>query len=115
MTLSEFEIKLCEKMVAEFVQRRRPRPHVRHQVDLTFRIDDQSVEIYEVRPHWKDASRKIENPIAKATYNKSARNWKVFWQRADLKWHGYEPNLTVPSIEAFLDVVEKDEHACFFG
>ena len=115
MTLSEFEIKRCEKLVDTFIQGRRPPPHVRSELDLAFRISGQSVEIFEVRADWKDASRKLENPIAKATYNKSARNWKVFWQRADLKWHGYEPLLEAASIEEFLAVVDKDDHGCFFG
>jgi hypothetical protein len=115
MTLSEFEIKRCEKLVAEFIRKRRPPPHIRDRVDLTYRIKDQSVEIYEIRAHWQDGDRKLESAIAKATYNKSSSNWKVFWQRADFKWHGYKPHLMVASIEAFLDVVDKDEHGCFFG
>jgi hypothetical protein len=53
--------------------------------------------------------------MAKATYNKSERNWEVFWQRADLKWHGYMPKPEVGSIEDFLALVQKDEHGCFFG
>ena len=114
MTLSEFEIKRCEKLVADFIQKRRPPPHLRAKLDLAFRIKAQSVEIYEIRAHWEDADRKLESAIAKATYNKARRNWKVFWQRADFKWHGYTPNLVVESIEAFLDVVDRDEHGCFF-
>lgn len=115
MALSEFEIKRCEKAVAGFFQKRRPPPHLRGKVDLAFRIKGQSVEIYEIRAHWEDADKKLESPIAKATYNRRSRNWKIFWQRADLKWHGYTPHLVVSSIEAFLDVVDKDEHSCFFG
>ena len=113
--LSEFDTKRCEKLVAHFIERRRPPPHVRAEVDLAFRIDGQSVEIFEVRRHWKDHSQKLEHSIAKATYNKSKRNWKVFWQRADLKWHGYQPDPEVRSIEDFLALIQKDEHGCFFG
>ena len=115
MTLNEFETKRCEKLVAKFIEKRRPSPHVRADVDLTFRIDRQSVEIFEIRPNWRDRSKLQEHSIAKATYNKSKGNWKVFWRRADLKWHGYQPSAEVARIEDFLDVVEKDEHGCFFG
>lgn len=93
MTISEFEIKRREKLVAEFIRKRRPRPHLSDKVDLAFRVMDQSVEIYEIRAHRKDADKKLEFPIAKATYNKGSRNWKVFWRRSDLKWHGYTPRL----------------------
>jgi hypothetical protein len=115
VTLSEFEIKRCEKLVAQFIERRRPSPHLRAEVDLAFRINGQSVEIFEVRRHWRDNSKMLEHPIAKATYNKSRLNWKVFWRRADLKWHSYQSNSEVGSIEHFLDIVQKDEHGCFFG
>jgi hypothetical protein len=115
MTLSEFDTKRCEKLVAQFIEKRRPPPHVRADVDLSFRISGQSVEIFEVRPNWRDKTKLQEHSIAKATYNKSKRNWKVFWQRADLNWHSYFPNPEVASIEDFLAVVQKDEHGCFFG
>ena len=113
--LSEFETKRREQLVAEFIERRRPSPHIRSEVDLAFRMQGQSVEIFEVRRHWRDNSRRIEHPIAKATYIKTKRSWKVFWRRADLKWHSYQPVPEVPSIEDFLQVVQRDEHNCFFG
>jgi hypothetical protein len=116
LTLSEFDTERCEKLVAQFIQRRRPPPpHLRAEVDLSFRINGQSVEIFEVRPNWRDRRKLQEHSIAKAMYNKSKRNWKVLWQRADLKWHSYFPNPEVASIEEFLAVVQKDEHGCFFG
>jgi hypothetical protein len=93
---------------------RPPPPHVRDE-DLSFRIDRQSVEIFEVRPNWRDRSKQQEHSIAKATYYKSKRNWRVFWRSADLKWHSYIPNPEVASIEYFLAIVQKDEHGCFFG
>ena len=115
MTLSEFEIKRCEKLLAEFIERRRPPAHLRKDVDLTFRINRESIEIFEIRAHWTLRGKPIEHPIAKAKYNKSKRNWKVLWQRADLKWHSYESHPEVDAIEDFLLIVEKDDHACFFG
>jgi hypothetical protein len=115
VTFSEFNTKRCEKLVAQFIERRRPPPHIRAEVDLSFRISGQSVKIFEIRPIWNDKSKLLEHSVAKATYNRSKRNWKVFWQRADLKWHSYMPNSEVASIEDFLAVVQKDEHGCFFG
>ena len=115
MALSEFETKKIEKEVSAFVERRRPPPHIRPRLDLGFRISGQSVEIFEVRPAWKDPGRKIERPVAKATYVKSRGVWKVYWMRADLKWHSYPPAPTVGSVSRFLSLVEQDKHACFFG
>jgi hypothetical protein len=115
VTHSEFETKRNEKLVAQFIERRRPPPHIRVELDLAFRMQGESVEIFEVRPNWRDKSKKQENSIAKATYNKSKQSWRVFWKRADLKWHSYKPNPEVCTIEDFLALIQRDDHRCFFG
>ncbi len=115
MALSEFETKKIEKEVGAFVEKRRPPPHVRSELDLGFRIKGQSVEIFETRSLWNNPEEKIEGPVAKATYVKRYQVWKVFWQRADLKWHRYDPNPEVETLEEFLGLVDRDEYACFFG
>jgi len=115
MALNDIERKRIEKTVDEYVQKHRPAPHIRPQLDIGFRVSGQSVEIFEIRPRWKEPSVKMEHSVAKATYVRSQGLWKIFWMRADLKWHGYEPLPAVGSIEKFLAVVEKDEHACFWG
>jgi hypothetical protein len=115
MSISEFEIKRCEKYVGEYIEKHRPPAHIRNEVDLGYRINDQSIEIFEIRPLWNDPEKKIEEMVAKTTYVKKTGKWKVFWQMADMKWHGYEPMPEVDSLEAFLSLVEKDEHCCFYG
>lgn len=115
MAFSEFEIRKYEKIVGQFIEKRRPPSHIRSQVDLAFRVDGQSVEIFEVRPAWREPEKKMEHPVAKATYDKTQCIWRIYWQRADLKWHCYEPNPEVGTIEDFIALVDKDENACFFG
>ena len=115
MAISEFEIKRCEKELEKFLDLRRPPPHVRDELDISYRIEDQSVEIFEVRPQWDDPSKKIEASVAKTTYVKKEKHWKVFWQRQDLKWHSYEPMKIVSTFEEFLRLVHEDKHSCFFG
>ena len=115
MALSEFEQKRCERIVGAFVQARRPPAHIRPELDIGFRITGQSVEIFEIRPRWKEPSEILEHSVAKATYVKTEEAWRVFWQRADLKWHRYEPAPLVESLEAFVKLVDEDQHACFWG
>ncbi len=115
MALTEFEIKRCEKLVGQYIESRRPPAHIRNEIDLAYRIKGQSVEIFEIRPAWRDPKTRIESPIAKATYVKKNDVWKIYWQRADLKWHRYDPNSEVKSIEKFLEIVENDEFGCFYG
>lgn len=115
MAISEFEIKRCEKEIEKFLDIRRPPPHIRDQVDLGYRIENQSVELFEIRPRWDDPDTIIEIPFAKATYVKKEKLWKVYWQRQDLKWHSYIPVPTVQYFEEFLSVVNEDANGCFFG
>ena len=115
MALSELERKRVEREVAQFIDRRRPPPDVRPKLDLGFRVSGQSVEIFEIRPRWNNKSQKVEQSVAKATFVKSTRKWKVFWKRADLNWHSYPPMPQVRSLGHFLELVEEDAHACFFG
>ena len=115
MALNDIELKRIEMTVDTFVQKHRPAPHIRPELDIGFRIKGQSVEIFEVRPRWQEPRVKMEHPVAKATFVRSQALWKIFWMRADLKWHGYEPLPAVGTIEKFLAAVEKDEYACFWG
>jgi len=115
MALSEFETKRLEKIVGAFIEKRRPPPHLRPEIDLGFRVSAQSVEIFEIRPRYDRPQEKMEHPVAKATYVRVHDMWRVFWQRADLKWHRYTPAPHVASIEQFLALVDKDEYSCFFG
>lgn len=115
MAISEFEIKRCEKHVGQYVEKHRPPAHIRNEVDLCYRIEGQSVIIFELRAFWKNPKEKIEEMVAKTTYIKKDKVWKVFWQRADMKWHSYEPVPKVKTLDDFLLLVEEDKHCCFFG
>jgi len=50
--------------------------------------------------------KRHERDIAKFILASSAR---------DLEWHGYGPAPEVRSLEAFLNVVDRDEYCCFVG
>lgn len=115
MAFNELELKRIEKALSAFLGKRRPPAHIRPQLDLGYKVVGQSVELLEIRPQWDDPSVIHRHPFAKATYVKTQSEWKVYWQRADLKWHRYDPVPTVPSIERFLAVVNADEYCCFFG
>ena len=98
-----------------FIDKKRPPEHIRHQVDLSYNIEDQSIFIVEIRPNWKNPELKIECPIAKTTFVKAKNQWKVFWMRADLNWHGYTPKLFVKTIKEFTKLVKEDKLHCFWG
>ncbi len=115
MGISEFETKRIESITSKFVESRRPPAHVRSQVDLSFRVSDQSVEIFEIRPQWNDPNVRNEEPVAKATYVKSRKVWSVFWMMSDLKWHKYTPCPEVKFLEDFIVIIDEDKKSCFWG
>lgn len=115
MAISEFEVKRCEREIERFLSAKRPPAHIRNQLDFGYRIENQSVELFEIRPQWNNPENKIESAIAKATFVKKEQIWKVYWQRQDLKWHSYEPMPRVKYFEDFITLVSEDAHACFFG
>ncbi|HID44901.1 MAG TPA: DUF3024 domain-containing protein [Chromatiaceae bacterium] len=115
MAFSEFEIKRYGKAVETFLEQRRPPPHLRSQLDLGYRIGGQSIELFEIRPRWDQPDVIMELPFAKATWVKTGKVWRVYWQRADMKWHRYDPLPETDSLDTFFKAVAEDAYGCFFG
>lgn len=115
MAFRKAEREKWEPLVKAFIEKQRPPENVRYQIDLSYSINDQSIEIFEVRPQWQHPEEKVNLPVAKATWVRSQRIWKIYWQRADLKWHEYDPLSETESLERFLKEVGEDPMACFWG
>ncbi|MFT5722048.1 MAG: hypothetical protein ACI9W6_002368 [Motiliproteus sp.] len=115
MAFSEFEMVRYSKEVRTFIEARRPPAAVRNELDLGFLIEGQMIEIFEVRPAWNNPDKQLQQSIAKATYVKRQNLWKVYCQRADLRWHAYAPEPSVATLKQFLSLVDEDPHGCFWG
>lgn len=103
------------EVMENFLARRRPPAHVRHQVDVAYKIENQSVIIYEIREAFLNPGGHIESPVAKVTWIKGSNRWKVYWQRASGNWDSYEPRPVVNTLKDFIELVEEDTHHCFWG
>lgn len=110
-------IKTAEVIEAleNYINEIRPPENVRSKLDIAYKIDNQSVIIYEIRPLYNNPEIKIEENIAKATWVKAKGYWKIFWERADLKWHSYAPHPIAKTIREFVEVVAEDKYGCFWG
>ena len=115
MAFNNEQIEEIKKAAAKYMYYNRPPLEIRDKLDLGYRIKEQSVYLFEIRPGWNKPEEKIEPMIAKATYIKSKDHWKIYWMRGNLKWYPYDPDLYVKSISDFFDIVEADKHHCFFG
>jgi hypothetical protein len=87
------------EVLENYIYRKRPPENIRHQLDLAYKIEDQSVIIYELRPVWNKPKGIQECYVAKATFLKNKNLWRVFWLRAYLKWHSYKPNPTIKTLK----------------
>jgi len=115
MSFTEAEAKHVESVTVAFIEQVRPPEKLRSKVDISYRLQEQSVDLFEVRPHWQDPSRRTETPIVKTTYVRKQGIWKIYWQRANLKWYLYEPKAGVKSLEEVFAIVKADEYGCFWG
>ncbi len=115
MALTNIQIREINLAAEEFFKLHRPPEKIRHQVDINYRIDGQSVYVFEIRPRWDKPKEEIESSIAKTTFVKAKSHWKIFWLRANLKWDHYKPFPYTKNISQFFDIVAKDELGCFWG
>ena len=98
-----------------FWSRRRPPLHLRDRVREGQRFTDQSIELFIVRPAFNRPGEHVEESIAKLQYVRSHAVWRLFWKRADGKWHRYPPRPEAESLTAALGVIQEDPNGCFFG
>lgn len=114
MALDEFDHAMTEVKMDSYLEKTRPPAHIRPELDLGYKIENQSVILFEIRPHFQTNER-MEIGYAKTTYSKTDNIWKVYWHRADGKWHRYEPTPSVNRIEDFMELIDEDKYACFKG
>lgn len=95
--------------------RRRPDPSMRDRIREGQRLSGYTIELFYVRPAYLRPGEFTESEIAKLQFVRSRGVWKIFWKRADLKWHGYQPCPEVPTLAAALRVIDEDGYCCFFG
>jgi Protein of unknown function (DUF3024) len=103
------------ELMENYIERVRPPKEIREKLDISYRIENQSIVLHEIRPDWKDKTIYRTHDFAKTTYDKKNKIWKIYWQRASLKWDLYQPQPTVQKLTDFLKEVELDKFGCFKG
>ena len=114
MAISEFEIFKVEKLAKEFCSDRN-KNFPPDQLYIDYKLENQTLFIFEVRPQWNDPDIKVEIMVAKISYIKKEKIWKLYWQRQNMSWKLYEPNPVSESLESLLIELSKDPLECFWG
>ncbi len=108
-------INFIEIQIKKFVESIRPPADIRDKLDIGYQFQNNTLELYEIRPRWDNSKEIIHSSIAKTRFIKSRKIWKIYWKRASGKWESYEPKPEVKSINEFFKVITEDKYGCFFG
>lgn len=114
MAFTEIELGHIKKLVGGLCERR-TRPDLREQVRFEYRVKGHDVIVLERRPNWDGAPGHTEINVAKLKFNRTAGQWRLLWQRADMRWHGYEPASGRTSLASLVQDIDEDPYGCFFG
>ncbi len=114
MSFSEFELKQIENTIGKMCERKPP-AHLRDQVRTIYKVTGHDLAVYEERPRWNNPQEWTSTPIAKFKYIRKDNVWKLYWMRADMKWHLYGAVERAKSLESLVREVDTDPHGAFFG
>lgn len=115
MAFREEELKQWEPIIASFIEEERPPEEIRPKLDINYTIEEQSIIIYTERPKWNRPEEKMKIPAAKVTWVRRQQIWKIYWQRADMNWHKYDPLPQTDTLKEFIKELKEDPYACFWG
>lgn len=116
MPFTETEIAEHSALIEElFWSRRRPPLRLRDKIREGQRFDGLAIELFFVRPAYQRPGEFSEEPIVKLRYVRKHEVWRIYWMRADLKWHAYPPCPEVTTLDEALRIVDEDANCCFFG
>ena len=117
MAFTELELKAIDGVVGDYC-RRKSQPRFADQLRYACDIKGHAVSIFEERVPWDGRGGAwTRMGVARFRYVRSEKAWKLYWMRADLRWHLYEPDPgEMPTdLEALLRLVEEDRLGAFFG
>ncbi|MFT4664900.1 MAG: hypothetical protein ACI8YQ_004324 [Polaribacter sp.] len=109
------KMDLTERTIKTWMELIRPPLDRRDQIDIGYTFENNELEVFEIRPVWDDKSKKTTLPIAKSTYIKSKKMWKLYWMNGNQKWEFYKPNGELNTMDKILHEIKADEQNCFWG
>ena len=114
MALSDIQRADITKRLTEYCDAKVPE-RVRDQVRLCFRIGASDVVLFEERPRFNRPKEWGEENVAKFRYVASRREWWLYCQYSDLKWHEYRPRFAAARFQTLLQEVDEDPTGIFWG
>jgi hypothetical protein len=88
---------------------------IRSKLRIGYRIEGNAVILYEERPAFRPPHEWREMVVAKFKYVGTRREWRLYCQHRDFRWHSYEARPAAPSFAKLLDEVDADPTGIFWG
>ncbi len=114
MSFAEIEIHKINNFVGTLCTLRAPES-IRDKLRYKYTIENHDVILYEIRPRWDKSDEKTGRPCAKLTFVRSQNIWKLYWHRANGKWHAYGPLKSSRDLAELIAEIDTDPNGCFFG
>jgi len=114
IALSEMQKAQVQKLLTAYCDKRVP-PAVRSKVRVGYHIEGNAVILYEERPAFPPPHDWRKMDVAKFTYVGTQREWRLYCQHHDLRWHSYQAMPTASSFGKLLEEVDADPTGIFWG
>ena len=114
MAFSELELKYVQSVIGRLCKRRFL-SHLRDKIRTIYEIQNNDIIIFEERPKFKEPHEWSKTPCAKFKYDRTNKEWRLYWMRKDLKWHRYQTETKSGELEELVAEVDIDRYGAFFG
>ena len=112
--LSQFELRLVERLLARFYDRRLL-AHVQHQIRLHHTIRGNSVTLFEIRPGFDKSAVWVKTPIARFRFDARTGLWSLYWHDRNRRWRRYEDLAATRNLASLINEVDRDPTSIFWG
>lgn len=114
MALTEMQKAQVHKLLTAYCAKRVPAA-VRSNMRVGYRVDEKAVILYEERPAFRPPHDWQQMLVAKFRYVGTQREWRLYCQHRDLRWHAYQARPASSSFAELLDEVDADPTGIFWG
>lgn len=114
MALAEMQKAQVNRQLTAFCSSRVP-VAVRAKLRTGFRIDGSAVILFEERLAFRPPHDWQEMVVARFTYVATRREWQLYCQHRDLRWHRYQALPAASSFAKLLAEVDADPTGIFWG
>jgi hypothetical protein len=77
-------------------------------------VDGHDVVVFERRPRFRGPGV-TDSPCARLNFVRATGEWRLYWMKRDLKWHGYPARSSSNRLDELVAEIDKDPNCCFFG